>query len=66
MAYDKDALLAQAHLECPMESNYPNTANDGNIHGYVNVYCNSEQDVLRCKHCGTEVITRCDFDDDYS
>lgn len=63
-----EAALSKAHKDFPIGSekfrNKPNNC----THRFIKtVYCDGgDWDIVRCMHCGKEIVTRCTFDDDYS
>jgi hypothetical protein len=35
-------------------------------HAYRTIFCNSDRDVVECSRCGHQMVTRCDFDDEFA
>ena len=56
---------AKAHKKYPFAVKYRNKPeNCHHIYDFI-VFCNSETDIVRCRNCGSEIETSCNFDDDY-
>ena len=57
--------LEQAHKEYPMWKNPSPKEGCNHDYSFV-VFCDGgAYDIVRCRHCGDEIVTRCTFDDDY-
>lgn len=61
-----EAALEKAHINFPLKSVYPNSQKSCNHNYNFVVFCGGgDWDIVRCQKCGSEIICRCDFDDDY-
>ncbi len=64
--FQYEATLRKAHQEFPLKASYPKKPSEC-IHDFsFIVYCDSgDWDIARCRHCVTETVVRCTFDDDF-
>lgn len=38
----------------------------GFAHSWRTIACNNDKDVVECRMCGIQAVTKCDFDDEYA
>ena len=55
----------KAHKQYPFSIKYKNTPEKcEHKHNFV-VFCNGEQDIVRCQKCGHEIEIPCCYEDEY-